>query len=415
VTHSAAAETRDGATAADDALAAVFRLEAARLTASVVRLVGDVGVAEEIVGDTLVLAVERWRRAGIPPNPGGWLALTARRRAIDRFRRDRSYAAKVAALERMPPSAASEPDDRLRLIFTCCHPALAPEARVALTLQAVLGFTVADIAAAFVVSEGAVAQRLSRARRRLSEAGIPFRIPREADLDERLASVLAVLYLAFTEGDFASHGEEVRRRDIAEDAAWLGGLLVELLPGEPEPLGLLALMRLNLARAESRVDRDGHLVLLRDQDRTTWDEEAIRGAIALLERAAAMRRTGPYQLQAAIAACHAEAPSWNETDWVQIVVLYDRLLERWPSPVARLNRAIALREVGGAEAALAEVDAVAAELDGYHLLHATRGELLREVGRDDDARAAERTALALTGNPGERSLLEERLSWTEES
>jgi len=401
--------------AADRALADVFRAEAARLTASVVRLVGDVGIAEEIVGDTLVTAVERWRRDGIPANPGGWLAVTTRRRAIDRFRRDRAYADRLAELERMPLRVSIEPEDRLRLIFTCCHPALAPEARVALTLQAVLGFTVADIAAAFVVSQAAVAQRLSRARRRLSDAGIPYRIPNEADLEERLASVLAVLYLAFTEGDFASRGPEARRRNLAEDAEWLAGLLVELLPLEPEPLGLLALMRLNLARAASRVDADGRLVLLRDQDRAGWDHEAIAGAVRLLERAAAAGRTGPYQLEAAIAACHAESPSWGETDWVQIVVLYDRLLWRWPSPVARLNRAIALREVLGAQAALAEVDAIAPELSGYHLLHATRGELLRELGRDRDARAAERMALALTGNPAERWLLEERLNWNEDS
>jgi RNA polymerase sigma-70 factor (ECF subfamily) len=407
-----AAGRGDGLTAepADAALAAVFREEAGQLTGTLVRLLGDFDVAEEIVQDTLLLALERWRRDGIPERPGAWLSTAARRRAIDRLRRDARYREKLALLESGPaPLARAEPDDRLRLVFTCCHPALSAEAQVALTLRAVCGFTTAEIAGALLVSEAAVAQRLSRARRKIVQAGVPYRVPADEEMAERLGQVLAVLYLMFNEGYLASGPGAPARRDLSEDAAWLAALLARLLPAEPEALGLLALMRLHLARAAARFDAAGELVLLPDQDRSRWDREAIAAAIELIERAGAMRRPGPYQLQAAIAACHAEAPSWEETDWPQIVALYDLLLRLAPSPVVRLNRAVALRAVAGPEAALAEVDALAAELDGYHLFHATRAELLFELGRREQSRAAELRAIGLTANRAERSLLERRL------
>ena len=374
------------------------------------RLLGDFGVAEEIVQDTLLLALERWRRDGIPVRPGAWLTAAARWRAIDRLRRDASYRQKLALLEADPgPPRDSEPDDRLRLIFTCCHPSLSPEAQVALTLRAICGFTTAEIAAAFLASEDAVAQRISRARRKMVEAGIPYRVPLDDEMAERLDQVLAVLYLVFNEGYLSSGAGAPTRRDLAEDAAWLAGLLARLLPAEPEALGLLALMNLHLARAASRFDAAGELVLLPDQDRSRWDRAAIGRAVGLIERAGAMRRPGPYQVQAAIAACHAEAPSWAKTDWPQILLLYDLLLRMAPSPVVRLNRAVALRSVAGPEAAMAEVEALAADLDGYPLFHATRAELLFDLGRREQSRSAELRAIALTANRAERSLLERRL------
>jgi len=386
----------------------VFREEAARLTGGLVRLLGDFDVAEEIVQDTLLRALERWRQDAIPARPGAWLTTAARRRAIDRLRRDTRFRQKLALLDAEPPGG-EEPDDRLRLIFTCCHPALSPRARVVLTLRAVCGFTTAEIAGALLLSEAAVAQQIHRARQKIVRAGIPYRVPGPDELARRLDAVLAVLYLMFNEGYLSSRGGDPARRDLAEDAAWLASLLTRLLPAEPEPLGLLALMRLHLARAAARFDAAGDLVLIADQDRSRWDRPAIAAAVRLVERAGAMRRPGPYQLQAAIAACHAEAASWSETDWPQILVLYDMLLRLNPSPVVRLNRAVALRWVAGPEAALAEVETLAAALDGYHLLHAVRAELLQELGRRAQARAAERRALELTANRAERALLERRL------
>ena len=392
------------------ALASVFREEAGRLTAALMRILGNFDVAEEIVQDTLLVALERWPVEGIPERPGAWLLTVARRRAIDQLRRDARYQEKLAQLD--PPvqrEREREPDDRLRLIFTCCHPALAREAQVALTLRAICGFTTAEIAHAFLTSEATVAKRIVRARQKIVAAGIPYRVPAGAELSERLGEVLAVLYLMFNEGYMASGGGAPTRRDLAEDAAWLAALVAQLLPAEPEALGLLALMRLHLARAEARFDPVGELILLTDQDRSLWDRRAIAEAIALIERAAALHRPGPYQVQAAIAACHAEAESWAVTDWPQILALYDMLLRMVPSPVVRLNRAVALRQVVGPDAALAEVEALAQDLDGYHLFHATRAELLLELGRREQARAAELRALALTGNSAERSLLERRL------
>jgi predicted RNA polymerase sigma factor len=333
----------------------------------------------------------------------------ARRRALNRLSRDARYAAKLAELAREPPPGpAPEPDDRLQLVFTCCHPALRREWQVALTLRAVFGFTTGEIARAFVASEDAVAQRIVRGKRKIASAGIPYRMPEPEELPGRLPEVLAVLYLLFNEGHLATSGSGWRR-DLSQDALWLTGLLCRLLPGEPEPMGLLALMRLHLARADARFTDTGDLVRLADQDRSQWDHDAIGEAVTLIERAASMRRPGPYQVEAAIAACHAEAASFESTDWMQVVALYDLLLEMEPSPVVRLNRALALWRVAGAQAALHELDALAAVLDGYHIYHAARGELLSEMGRDEQARAARLQAHDLTHNQAERALLRRRL------
>ncbi len=388
------------------ALAAVFREEAGRLTAALVRILGDFDVAEEIVQDALLVALERWPVDGIPERPGAWLLTVARRRALNQLSRDARYRAKLALLEQPVPQ---EPDDRLRLMFTCCHPALSRAAQVALTLRAVCGFTTAEIARAFLASETAVAQRIVRARRKIVAAHIPYRIPRDDELEERLGEVLAVLYLMFNEGYLTSSGTAPTRRDLAEDAAWLTALVTRLLPGEPEPLGLLALMRLHLARVEARFTDSGEMVLLADQDRSRWDRSMIAEAVALIEQAGVQQRPGPYQLEAAIVACHAEAKSWDTTDWQQIVVLYDLLLQMRPSPVVRLNRAVALRQVAGLEAALEEVNKLARDLDHYHLYHSIRGELLLELGYREQARASALRALGLTQNRAEQSLLERRL------
>jgi RNA polymerase sigma-70 factor (ECF subfamily) len=329
----------------------------------------------------------------------------ARRRAIDKLRRDARYRERLAQLD----EPEQQPDDRLRLIFTCCHPALSRDSQVALTLRTICGLTVGEIAAAFLSSEATIAQRLVRARRKIREAGIPYRIPDPDELNERLDEVLAVLYLMFNEGYLTSAGEQPERHDLAEDAEWLAALLSRLMPTEPEALGLLALIRLHRARARARFDAEGRLVLLRDQDRSHWDRTAIGEAADLVVKASRFRRPGPYQLQAAIVACHAEAPSWEQTDWLQILLLYDTLLRYDPSPVIRLNRAIALRYVSGPAPALAAVDALGEALGRYHLYHATRAELLRELGRMTEARYADAAALQLTANPAERALLEQRL------
>ena len=382
------------------------------MTAALVRALGDFDLAEELVQEALLEAVEHWPKDGIPDKPGAWLLTTARRKAVDQFRRQARFREKLALLggASMRDDTA-EGDDRLRLIFTCCHPALSREAQLALTLRAVAGLTTIEIARAFITSEATIAQRIVRAKRKIVDAKIPYRVPAERDMGERLEEVLAVLYLMFNEGYLSTAGERASRRDLAEDAVWLAGLMVRLMPEEPEALGLLALMRLHLARADSRFDDEGNLILLQDQNRTRWDRDRIASAIVVLQRAAALRRAGPYQIQAAIAACHAEAGSWEETDWRQIVALYDALIDLMPSPVVQLNRAIARRYLDGAEVALPDVDALAEMLDDYYLFHATRAELLRDLGRDAEGLAALGRALELTTNPAERTLLQERLGW----
>ena len=393
---------------ARSALADVFREQAGRLTAALVRKLGDFDLAEELVQDALLAALEHWPREGVPDRPGAWLMTTARRLAVDRWRRQQRYQEKLTLL--FAAEAADEPevDDRLRLIFTCCHPAINREAQLALTLRAVAGLTTREIARAFVTSEATVAQRIVRAKRKIVEARIPYRIPAPDELAARLKEVLAVVYLLFNEGYLAT-SEVPSRPVLTEEAEALAGMLANLLPGEPEAIGLLALIRFHRARAAARFDAAGTLVLLPDQDRRLWNREAIADARRLLDRALAMGRPGPYQVQGLIAASHAAAATWEATDWPRIVGLYELLERFWPSPVVRLNRAIALEHVEGAAAALADVTALATELDGYHLYHATRAELLRKLGRTVEARSADARALALTTNPAERELLESRL------
>jgi len=394
----------------DEAAAAVFREEAGRLTAAMVRILGNFDIAEEVVQDSLVTALERWPERGIPDNPGAWLMTTARRRAIDVLRRDRRYAEKLALLERSTlPGDGSEADDRLRLIFTCCHPALPQDAQVALTLRAVAGFTTAEIAAAFLVAEPAMAQRIVRAKRKIVAAHIPYRVPEPSDLPARVDAVLSVLYLMFNEGYLSRGSSAAMRRDLAEDALWLANLLDRLLPNQAEVIGLRALMRLHIARSRARFDPAGHMVLLPDQDRSLWDAAAVAEGVAMLHRAAELNAPGPYQLQAAIAAVHAEAASWGQTDWPQIVALYDVLLRMVDTPVVRLNRAVAVSHVRGPEVALGEVNDLAMALGGYHLFHATRAELLDALGETALAREARLRALDLCQNPAERALLLRKL------
>jgi RNA polymerase sigma factor (sigma-70 family) len=375
-----------------------------------VRILGDFDVAEEVVQDSLVAALEKWPQQGIPDKPAAWLMTTAKRRAIDVLRRGHRHAEKIALLERsIVPAEPSEADDRLRLIFTCCHPALPQDGQIALTLRAVAGFTTAEIAAAFLVAEPAMAQRIVRAKRKIVAANIPYRIPEGAELPPRLEAVLAVLYLMFNEGYLSRGASVATRRDLAEDALWLTRLVDSLMPGQPEVLGLIALMTLHLARAAARFDAAGDMVLLPDQDRSRWDRAAIAEGVRTLERAGAMRAPGPYQLQAAIAATHAEARSWAETDWPQIVLLYDALLQMSDSPVIRLNRAVALNHLAGPQMALGEVNDLAMSLSGYHLLHSTRADLLDQLGEPALAREARLRALELCQNPAERALLERKL------
>jgi RNA polymerase sigma-70 factor (ECF subfamily) len=402
----------------DASLEAVLCAERTLLTAALVRILGDWDAAEELVQDAAIAALEHWPERGIPDNPGAWLMTAARRRAVDRLRRGARYRERLAELTReasdmdgpMETGGPLAADDRLRLIFTCCHPALSREAQVALTLRTVAGLDTPAVARAFLAPEATIAQRLVRAKRKIRQAGIPYRVPEPAELPERLEQVLAVLYLVFNEGYLASTGEVAERRDLARDAEWLCSLLVQLMPDEPEPMGLLALMRLHLARAASRFGPDGSLVLLADQDRATWDHVAIDEARTLLGRALRLGRAGPYQLQAAIVAVHAAAPSYAETDWTEIVALYDRLARLQPTPVVALNRALAVAELSGPGAALAELEPLGERLAGYHLFHAARAELLRRLGRAAEAAAAVRRARELTENPAERDLLNRRLA-----
>ena len=400
-----------------DPLERIYRAEAPRITAALSARTGDVGLAADAVQDAFVEAIEHWRD-GPPPNPGGWLATTARRKAIARLRRAKAGQEKLALLAATETglgadtSDAEEADDELLgMIFACCHPALPRESQIALTLRAACGLTTAEIAAAFLAAEPAMTQRLLRARKALRAAHADLRVPDPDALADRLAEVLAVVYLVFNEGYLASAGRQPARRDLAAQAVSLARLLHQLMPREPEVLGLLALLLLHESRAATRFDGWGRLVRLADQDRTRWNRALIAEATGLLDRALTHRASGPYQVQAAIAALHAEAPDYEHTDWRQIRMLYDRLQELTPSPVVLLNRAVATRYVVGPEAALAEIEPLAGELDGYRLFHALRAGLLTGLGRDEEARQASERALALAGNPAERELLARRLSF----
>ena len=403
-------------TTVDEAIGSVHREQWGLLVAGLARRFGDLDIAEEAAAEAFAVAVERWPRDGVPPNPGGWLTTTAARKAIDRIRRESQRRAKHEAAEMVHDSEHAEPggpveDDRLRLIFTCCHPALAMEARVALTLRLLGGLTVAQIASAFLVKETALAQRITRAKAKIKAAHIPYRVPSDADIGERLAGVMSVIYLVFNEGYLASEGDDPVRADLTDEAIRLARLLRDLLPDDAEVAGLLALMLLIDARRQARVSRTGELVTLDEQDRGSWDRELIAEGQALVRsgvEAVGANPPGRYQLLAAINAVHTAAPSGRDTDWSAIVAFYRRLSALDPSPIVRLNQAVALAELDGPAVGLAEVDRLASALDGYHAFHATRADLLRRLGRSAEARDAYDRAIALSGNSAERAYLTRR-------
>ena len=406
-------------TSAEAAVAEAFRQEWGKIVASLIRMTGNWDLAEECTQDAFAAALTKWGSDGVPDRPGAWLTTTARNRALDRLRRSKTEAVKLqeVAVLSVPEEPAAwgdsgVPDDRLRLMFTCCHPALTLEARVALTLRTLAGLTTAEIARAFLVPEGTMAKRLTRAKHKIRDAGIPYRVPPAHLLPERTTGVLAVLYLLFNEGYSASAGDDLMRPDLTGEAIRLGRLLADLMPDEPEATGLVALMLLQDARSAARLDPHGDLVNLEDQDRTRWDAAKVSEGIALLETALRRQRAGPYQLQAAIAACHAEAPRSVDTDWAQIALLYGELHKFVPSPVVDLNRAVAVAMAEGPEAGLALVDDLTAdgELSGYYLLPATRADLLRRLDRRAEAAANYGAALKLAPTEPERRYLAKRLS-----
>ncbi len=404
-----------------DTISEVFRVEYARVVASVLRIVRDIDTAEDVVQEAFAQALGHWPANGIPDRPGAWLLTTARRRALDRLRRTRrmdaradalAYEAGLGARDERPEVADPEsiPDDRLRLIFTCCHPELPSDSRVALTLRLVGGLSTVEIARAFLLPEPTIAQRLVRAKRTIRDRELPYEVPEGAELAARLPAVLAVVYLIFNEGYSAHTGDSLVRDELCAEAIRLGGMLVELMPDEPEVLGLLSLMELQASRASARVDGDGNLVLLADQDRARWDRHRIARGLTWLERAGFVERAGPYQLQAAIAACHARAASWGATDWPRIVSLYAALAAVVPSPVVELNRAAAIGMAEGPAAGLAALDRMdATALRTYHLFPAARADFLRRLGRSAEAAAEYRAALKLVDNARERAFLTARL------
>ena len=394
------------------AIERTFREESGRVVATLIRLFGDIDLSEEAVQDAFVVATEKWPETGLPPNPGGWIVTTARNRAIDKLRRESSreerhaHAVELQAQSEPDPVEGSVSDDRLRLIFTCCHPALDSSSAVALTLRLLGGLQTPEIARAFLVPEPTMAQRLVRAKRKIKAANIPYRIPADADLPDRLGLVLTVVYLIYNEGYSASSGEALLRTDLALEALRLARLLADLMPDEPEAAGLLALLLLSESRRPARTTSDGSIVILADQDRNLWDRSLIEEGQALVRACLRRNRPGPFQIQAAIAAVHSDAADADGTDWGQILLLYDMLMVQAPTSVVALNRAVAVAEVHGESDALSLLDDM--DLDRYHLYHATRAELLRRLGEIDAADDAYGEALALVSNDVERRFLEER-------
>ena len=399
---------------ASQALEQYVRDESARLVASLTRQLGDFDLAEESVQDAILEALSHWPASGVPKEPGAWLRVTARRKATDRLRREARYRDRLQvlgkSLERtVDPDQPGVIDDRLVLIFMCCHPTLSREVQVALTLRSLLGVTTAQLAKAFLTSDATMTRRIVRAKRKIVEAGIPFAIPSGDEIRSRLSEVLTSIYVMFNEGYLSAGPATSQREELANDAEWLAGLLRQLLPEEPEVTGLLALIRLHQARRRARFDDRGEIVLMKDQDRSVWDRPAINAAIELLTSALRMGQPGFYQAQAAIAGCHAVSARWEDTNWELIVNLYDQLLSIADSPIAALNRAIAIEYRDGPEAGLAELDSMGKSLDSYHLFHAARAQMLRGMGRSSEAAGEDRLASKLTSNPAELSLLQRRI------